>query len=316
MEYRCNSNSNKKKNIKNITNTNFQSSSGSWKKNSTSKDFFKNGLDKAYEREVISRTNSLSKSKSKSKTNILNNNINNINTINSINFNGNPNTNTNSIPNEFDYLKNDFNMKLNDSNNYNNYDNNNSNNNNNNNEYKYPEYLFKLISNEEKIFDDFDEEYNNNNNYNYKVENNGDDLFKRIQKKKKENRIIMNPIQKLLSKIYKNDYKSLAKIQDAKKKKNLNLEEYQNNLVKTISHSLGKNSLRKLEEEMKNLKFMSKCVSNFKSKKFIKQVEDKEYLIVCNMQKNEKQLEKLRKIGRINQIQPIPNIKFKRILKD
>ena len=75
---------------------------------------------------------------------------------------------------------------------------------------EYPEYLFKLISNEEKIFDDNDEEYNNNNNNN---------LYKRIQKKKKENKKAINPLQKLQSKIYKNDNKSLAKIQDAKKKK-------------------------------------------------------------------------------------------------
>ena len=54
-----------------------------------------------------------------------------------------------------------------------------------------------------------------------------------------------------------------------------------------------------------------------KSKKFIKQMEDKEYGIITNMQKNEAQLEKLRKMGKINQIQPIPNIKHKaRITKD
>lgn len=193
--------------------------------------------------------------------------------------------NLNSNSNEYDYLRSDFNYNNND----------------------FPEYLFQLISNEEKIFDDYDDKVDNNK---------GTNLYKRIQKKKKEKAILMNPIQKLLSKIYKSDYKFLINVRNAKKKKNLNLEEYQSNLVKTISQSLGKESLRKLQDEMKDLKFMSKCVYNFKSKKFIKQMEEKEYDIIRNMQKNEAQLEKLRKVGKINQIQPIPNIKFKRISKD
>lgn len=173
---------------------------------------------------------------------------------------------------------------------------------------KIPEYLFCLISEEDRIFDEYGQKY--------KEMHKGLELFKSLTKKKSKNNIQMDPIQKLLSKVYKADRKFLYNLRNAKKQKNLDLDNYQKNLINTIGKVLTKESVTKLSNNLKQLKFNANSVSNFENKKFIKDFEEKEMEIINNLHKREEQLKKLRVVGRIHQVQPIPTIKFKKLSKD
>lgn len=173
---------------------------------------------------------------------------------------------------------------------------------------KIPEYLFCLISEDDKIFDDYGKKY--------KEMHKGLDLFKSFARKKNKPVTQTDPLQKLLAKIYKSDYNFKCKLKQAKKQKNLDLENYQKNLVSTIAKALTKDSIQRLSQTMRELKFEANNVRNFENKNFIRDIEDKEYEIIKNLQRSEEQLKKLRVAGKINQIQLIPAIKFKKISKD
>jgi len=173
---------------------------------------------------------------------------------------------------------------------------------------RIPEYLFCLISEEDRIFDEYGQKY--------KELHKGLELFKSLTKKKKKGVVQMDPIQKLLSKVYKSDRNFLYDLKVAKKQKNLDLDNYQKNLISTISKILTKESITKLSKNMKDLKFNANSVDKFQSEDFLKEIEEKEFEIVLNLQKTEEQLKKLRAVGRIHQVQPIPTIKFKKITKD
>ena len=165
-----------------------------------------------------------------------------------------------------------------------------------------------LISEEDRIFEEYGQKY--------KEMHKGLELFKSLTKKRdNKNTIQMDPIQKLLSKIYKADRNFLYNVKVAKKQKNLDLDNYQKNLINTISKSLTKESITKLSQNMKELKFNANSVPIEDSKKFIKEIEERELEIIINLQKREEQLKKLRVVGRIHQVQPIPTIKFKKISK-
>lgn len=144
----------------------------------------------------------------------------------------------------------------------------------------------------------------------------GLELFKSLTKKKNKINIQMDPIQKLLAKVYKADRNFLYNLKVAKKQKNLDLDNYQKNLINTIGKVLTKESVTKLSNNLKELKFNANSVPNFQSKEFIKGFEEKEMVIINNLQKREEQLKKLRVVGRIHQVQPIPTIRFKKISKD
>jgi hypothetical protein len=173
---------------------------------------------------------------------------------------------------------------------------------------KIPEFLFCLISEEDRIFDEYRQKY--------KEMHKGLELFKSLTKKKKKINIQMDPIQKLLVKVYKADRNFLYNLKVAKKQKNLNLDNYQKNLINTIGKVLTKDSIMKLSNNLKELKFNANSVSNFENKEFIKDFEEKEMEIIINLQKREEQLKKLRIVGKIHQVQPIPSIKFKKISKN
>ncbi len=172
---------------------------------------------------------------------------------------------------------------------------------------RIPENLFCLISEEDKIFDEYGKKYK---------ESRGLELFRSLTKKKKMNVVHMDPIQKLLSKVYKVDKKFLYNLKEAKKQKNLDLDKYQKNLINTISKTLTKESVKKLSKNMKDLKFNANSVEKCSSRDFIRKLEEKESEIIINLQRREEDLKRLRVIGRINQIQPIPSIKFKKVSKN
>ncbi len=173
---------------------------------------------------------------------------------------------------------------------------------------KIPEFLFCLISEEDRIFDEYGQKY--------KEMHKGLELFKSLTKSKKKVTIQMDPIQKLLAKVYKADRNFLYDLKVAKQKKNLDLDNYQKNLINTIGKVLTKESIIKLTNNLKELKFESNSVSNFENKEFIKEFEEKEEEIINNLQKREMELKKLKVIGKIHQVQPIPNIRFKKLSKE
>lgn len=173
---------------------------------------------------------------------------------------------------------------------------------------KIPEFLFCLISEEDRIFDEYGQKY--------KEMHKGLELFKSLTKKKNKLKIQMDPIQKLLSKVYKADRNFLYNLKVAKNQKNLDLENYQKNLINTIGKVLTKDSITKLTNNLKDLKLNANSVSNFENKVFIKEFEEKEMEIINNIQRREEQLKKLRVVGRIHQVQPITSIRFKKIYKD
>jgi len=170
---------------------------------------------------------------------------------------------------------------------------------------RIPEFLFCLISEEDRIFDEYGQKY--------KEMHKGLELFKSLTKKKNKNPIQMDPIQRLLSKVYKSDRNFIYDLKNAKKQKNLDLENYQKNLINTIGRTLSKESISKLTKNMKDLKSNANKINNFQSKEYIKDFEQKELGIIMNLQKNEEHLKRLRVIGKIHQVQPIPSIRFKKL---
>lgn len=175
---------------------------------------------------------------------------------------------------------------------------------------KIPEFLFCLISEEDRIFDEYGQKY--------KEMHRGLELFKSLTRKKnnKNGTCQMDPIQRVLSKVYKSDQNFLNNLKQAKKQKILDLDNYQKNLVNTISKALTKDSIQKLCQTMRELKLEANKIRNPENKHFIRDIEDREFEIIKNLQKREEQLNKLRVVGRINQVQPIPSIKFKKLSKD
>ena len=163
---------------------------------------------------------------------------------------------------------------------------------------------FCLISEEDKIFDDLAQFYQN--------EHPGKKLFRNILNPKVDNAMDIHN-KNVLTKIYKTDWKYLKNIKDAKKKKNIDLDQYQSNLINQIGDRFRKDTICKLMDSMKQLKFDVISNSMPSQNKFFDEVESTEIEIIHNLQENKKQLEKLKKLARISLTQPISETKFRRL---
>jgi hypothetical protein len=161
-------------------------------------------------------------------------------------------------------------------------------------------YSFLMVSPEDEVFD----------------QNRHEDLNNfRPKKTFSDNIPKLNAVTKKLFKVYNMDNDYLKGIQKAKRRKNdLDLENYQNNLVQVLGDRVSKESIRKLNDKLKELRFVS---NNFKKEEkietFIENIEKVEENIINNLIKKEEKLESLRGNKLINANVPLPKIKYKKI---
>jgi hypothetical protein len=168
--------------------------------------------------------------------------------------------------------------------------------------FKNNKFSFLMVSPEDEVFDQYQH----------------DELT--IAKNKKpfiENIPRLDSVTKKLLKVYRMDYDYLKGVQKAKNRKNdLDLENYQNNLVQVVGNRFSKESMRKLTEKLKQIRLVS---NKFKKEEnideFIENIEKVEEGIISNLMRKEEKLEYLRGNKLISANVPLPKIKYKRIRK-
>lgn len=167
---------------------------------------------------------------------------------------------------------------------------------------KNNKFSFLMVSPEDEVFDQYQH----------------DELM--IAKNKKpflENIPKLDSVTKKLYKVYRLDYDYLKGVKKAKSRKNdLDLENYQNNLVQVVGNRFSKESMRKLIEKLKQVRLVSNKIKKEDSiEKFIENIEKVEEEIISNLMRKEEKLEFLRGNKLINTNVPLPKIKYKRIRK-
>lgn len=135
------------------------------------------------------------------------------------------------------------------------------------------------------------------------------------------NIVIKNPPKKLdkmgkkLFKIYNYDMDFLNHLKRAKsQKKQLDLEKYQVNLVQTLGGKISKESIRKLNTKLRDLRLFANKIKGEKVSNYLEEIEKWEEEIIGNLREKEEQLEYIRETGKINSSSPLPRIKYKKII--
>ena len=162
---------------------------------------------------------------------------------------------------------------------------------------------FCNISEEDIIFQEYGEKYKRNHR--------GAELFEPIVSNwKSENDHKINHEKMLLQKIYKTDKNYTNLIKQAKnKKKLLNLNEYQKNLINKIGNQFSRDNVFKLKDELRDLEIKAKQFQISPFRDFMNDVESKEKKIVKKLKKRENQLEKLKNLGNIDQKEILVKLK-------
>ncbi len=167
------------------------------------------------------------------------------------------------------------------------------------------------ISEEDKIFIQLnrDNKINNNNN------NTNENKKTHIKNHKSENLTIE---QKLLINVYKLTPDFFEKVFKAKKQKRiLNLENYQNNLIKTINNTFSPKSVRQLEKKF--VKIRDDCKIDIDNNcEFIKDLEKTEKRIVKSINKINKKCVKMMRTTGVDfgfGNFKLPKVKFYRTVK-
>ena len=173
------------------------------------------------------------------------------------------------------------------------------------------------ISEEDKIFNQFNKVNNNNDNINNNNSNNTKNENKKnhIKNIKSENLTIE---QKLFINVYKLTPDFYEKVFKAKKqKRKLNLENYQNNLLKTINNTFSPKSVRQLEKKF--VKIRDDCKIDLDNNcEFIKGLEKTEKKIVKNINKINKTCVKVMRTTGVDfgfGSFKLPKVKFYRTIK-
>jgi hypothetical protein len=190
---------------------------------------------------------------------------------------------------------------------------------------KKPKEYFE-VSEEDKIFDTNAQDINNNiikiyDNNNELNENIGEnnivgDLSPKLLKKSFFSPNKSDAFQRKLDKIYQLDVGFLTNLKTAKlKKKELDLEKYQTNLLKTIGKQFTRESVVKLHSKFIGLRRQAKKTCE-KVSDYVREIENWEAEIIEKITRNEEKVEFLLHDAKIkSSLSPLPRIKFERVLK-